>query len=367
MPVHTPTRLGVLQIEPTDLCDLSCAMCLPHRAPRAPGQGVHGIPSGRMDPALFTCILEDLARSDALFDHVILQWMGEPSLHPALPEMVAGAARLLGDRVGYLRIDTNGCSLTPDRVERLVAAWNPPTPTPLLVVFSVDAVQPATYQRVKGQDRLHQVRRHIRTLMDAREALPLTRAPIHLQVQLVLQEENAPEVGAFVDYWTRLFACRAHRGGGSRWHDEILVKRLHVAGGALGQARADRTYEEVVRSLGLTSRSGPPVSLVLWEERPWERDDGHPQAPRGPCPGPWMTPVVRWDGQLTACCADLEGRLALGSLARHTFVDLWWGPQARALRDAHRQRRFPGPCASCGGIGWYHLDERSAHQEPPLP
>jgi hypothetical protein len=93
----------------------------------------------------------------------------------------------------------------------------------------------------------------------------------------------------------------------------------------------------------------------VWEDRPWQRDDAH--AARGACPGLWLTPVVRQDGHLMMCCADLRGELDLGSLAEASFRELWEGPKATAARLAHLAGRFEGVCAGCGGVNWYTLTD----------
>ncbi len=351
---------GVLQVEPTDLCNLRCAMCNPQL--ERPG-GPHGVPGGFMELDLFERIFDDLRATDCHFDHVILQWMGDPSLHPELPRMVGVAAdRLLG-RVKYLRVDTNGVTLDPHRIDALIEAWLPSSAMPLLLVFSLDAVNPATYTRVKGKDALRRVGRNIRHLVDRRAALPGGELPLNIQLQFVLQEGNAQEVGAFVNYWERFLTCRRAGPGGPRGHDEIMIKRLSVAAGGPGQAAADRLYDRSVREQGVRPRKGPPCAIEVWQDRPWEHDDEVHDAPRGPCPGAWMTPVIRHDGQLTVCCVDVDGRLALGDLGRHGFRELWEGPQASALRLDHVQGAFDlhPTCSSCGGINWYGLPPETVH------
>ena len=77
----------------------------------------------------------------------------------------------LSDRVGYLRIDTNAILLTPSKINELLeAVCRPESPT-LLLVFTIDAAEPSTYKRVKGQDALPRVRRHIRHLIRRRKEL----------------------------------------------------------------------------------------------------------------------------------------------------------------------------------------------------
>jgi hypothetical protein len=216
---------------------------------------------------------------------------------------------------------------------------------PLLVVFTIDAATPETYERVKGRDGLARVRRHVRRLL----ALRTRTTDIHVQVQFVVQPGNAHEAGAFLRYWTDAFRCHGFGAG----HAEILFKRLSVGGGAEGQAAADRLYERTLAEHGIVATEEPGLSVRTWQDRPWQRDDAH--AARGACPGLWFTPVVRQDGELLLCCADLGSQMALGSLATHSFRTLWEGERATRLRLDHLAGRFSGVCATCGGINWYAL------------
>lgn len=338
----------MLQIEPTDHCNLACTMCAPH-AER--WRTVHGVPKGYLSPRLYTRILNGLVADDLRFDHVILQWLGDPSLHPQLEWMVAEAGRVLGPRAGYLRIDTNGLLLTPARIDRLLAGLAPGVP--LTCVFTLDAATDATYRTVKGREGLDTARRHIRHLLARRRALP-DPTQVRVQVQFVVQRANAHEIADFEAYWHRAFDCT----GGGVGHGEILYKPLSVGGGAAGQAASDALYADALARAGVAPHATPNRAVTVWTDRPWQRDDAHPD--RGPCPGLWYTPVIRHDGHLMMCCADLQGQLDLGSLADHGFRALWEGAAARAHRRAHREGRFEGPCAGCGGVNWYALGPDAA-------
>lgn len=343
----SPAHLGVLQIEPTDHCNLACRMCAPH-AER--WETVHGVPKGYLGTDLFRRIVDGLAADGCRFDHVILQWLGDPSLHPELEALVAHAGTRLRGLVAYLRFDTNALLLGPERMERLVATRD--SSVPLLVVFTVDAATPETYATVKGRDGLARARRNIRSLLALRARAATTN--LHVQVQFVVQPGNAHEAGEFLRYWTDALGCH----GAGRGHAEILFKRLSVGGGAAGQAEADRLYERTMARFGIAPRERDGLAVRVWEQRPWQRDDAH--ATRAACPGLWFTPVVRQDGHLVMCCADLRSELDLGSLADASFRALWDGPKATAWRLAHLAGRFEGPCATCGGINWYALGPEHA-------
>ncbi len=340
----------VLQVEPTDRCNLACAMCAPH----AEGwETVHAVPKGAMDPALWARIVEGLVAADVRLDHLIFQWLGEPTLHPGLADMVALAARRLAGRVGYLRVDTNALRLAGPTIEGLLDAASAPGGPPLLVVLSLDAATAETYARVKGRDAFALARDHARMLLRRRRR----RGPackLNVQFQFVVQAANAHEVGPFLAYWGDLVACQ-----GGDWHDEVLFKRLSVGGGAAGQAAADRVYERALAAAGVRAGRRGAVEVKVWERRPWQRDDGH-DGERGPCAALWLTPVIRHDGHLVMCCADLRGETDLGSLAEHRFDALWEGAAATRRRLDHLAGRFEGVCATCGGVNWYAVTDEMA-------
>ena len=345
-----PAYDGVLQIEPTDHCNLSCRMCAPHHER---WEQVHAVPKGTLDMGLYQHILDGLVADDCRFDHVIFQWLGDPSLHPDLEGLVGRAARSLAGRVGYLRVDTNGILLGPARLDRLVDAARGGT-APLLLVFTLDAHTPETYALVKGRDALRRVRAHVRHLIRARrEAGPDCR--LNLQLQFVVQPGNEHELRPFLDYWADLLACQ----GGEAWHDELMFKRLSVGGGAEGQAAADARYEAALSQAGIKAGRAGGVVVSIWERRPWQHDDGH-QGPRAACPGLWITPVIRQDGHLMMCCSDLRGELDLGSLAENSFRQLWQSETATRRRLRHLQGHFDGVCADCGGINWYETTPQMA-------
>ncbi len=350
-----PIDLGVLQIEPTDVCNLKCSMCAPHKEG---WDQIHSVPKGMMDMALYEKIIDGLAVDGARFDHIIFQWLGDPSLHPALPRMLRIAGEKLGRNVNYLRVDTNAIRLPPKRMDALLDAVCPGVP--LLVVFTIDAHTVATYEKVKGVDALARVRANVRHLVRRRKVLG---TPLNIQVQFVIQEGNAHEAGDFLRYWSDLLGCQ----GGESWHDEVMFKRLSVGGGAAGQAAADRLYEETIRRFQISAGRTGGVQVDVWEHRPWQEDDGN-QGERSACPGLWLTPVIRHDGHLMMCCADLRGELNLGSLQENSFASLWNGPTATRIRMDHLNGSFDGVCADCGGINWYETtdDMRSATRKRAL-
>ncbi|MGC6507866.1 MAG: radical SAM/SPASM domain-containing protein [Myxococcota bacterium] len=335
-----------MQIEPTDHCNLRCQMCTPH-AKQWPQ--IHGISKGYLKVDTWRQITEDFHRHHIEFDHIIFQWLGDPSLHPQLPELVEIAVRNIGSQVNYLRIDTNAIRFDRSALDALCAI-SVESSVPLLLVFTLDACTEEVYHVVKGGPHYQRALTNIRYLIRRRKQLG-TSAKLNIQLQFVVQEANAHQTIDFLNYWADLLGCQ-----GGMWHDEIMFKRLSVDGGDVGQAAADALYHSNVIEKGIVAGAYRSVHVSVWNERPWQRDDHH-QTHRTACPGLWMTPVIRHDGVLLMCCADLQSELALGDLTDSTFVELWHGPKAEQLRKAHLEGRFEGVCATCGGINWYKLSE----------
>ena len=66
-----------------------------------------------------------------------------------------------------------------------------------------------------------------------------------------------------------------------------------------------------------------------------------------PCYRPWLTFTVLWDGRVSLCCADFDGRTILGDLNTSTIQDIWNAEPYLAARRAHLDHGGPDVCRSC--------------------
>ncbi len=66
-----------------------------------------------------------------------------------------------------------------------------------------------------------------------------------------------------------------------------------------------------------------------------------------PCYRPWLTFTVLWDGRVSLCCADFDGREILGNLRTSTIKDIWNAEPYRRARRAHLDHGGPAVCQSC--------------------
>src|SRR5439155_9533664 len=67
-----------------------------------------------------------------------------------------------------------------------------------------------------------------------------------------------------------------------------------------------------------------------------------------PCPFPWYSLTVLWNGRVCPCPQDFMGVIDVGDLKYQSVEDVWNGPKLRTLRRMLKQRSFPKewPCAT---------------------
>lgn len=172
----------VVQIEPTNQCNLQCICCARKGMRRA---------VGRMDMALFRKIVDDAARINIRIIHLYLH--GEPTLHPDFPEMV----RYIKSRGIALTVATNGMQFDAAMSGAILDAGVNCTDR---LIFSVLGHSRETHEAVmRGVD-------HDRVITNIEGLLRLRReqrrsGPL-IEVDYYVMPENHHEVDAFRRHWS---------------------------------------------------------------------------------------------------------------------------------------------------------------------
>lgn len=74
-------------------------------------------------------------------------------------------------------------------------------------------------------------------------------------------------------------------------------------------------------------------------------DDG---GARYPCYHLWLAPAVRWNGEITICCNDPNGKESLGSYsAGDSITSAWRGTALSGIRKGQMNGEYKGICANC--------------------
>jgi radical SAM protein with 4Fe4S-binding SPASM domain len=157
--------------------------------------------------------------------------------------------------------------------------------------ISVDAGGKDTFERTRVHLKYDTVIGNIRALARLRQEMGRKRPRLILSF---VRQDNTAEEEAFIREWRQVA-------------DKIHVTDLHNWAGAL--------------------HTGATVTY--------------------PCYRMWLTFTVLWDGRVSLCCADFDGRHILGDLRTQTIAEIWNSPPYREARRQHLESGGPEICQSC--------------------
>jgi radical SAM protein with 4Fe4S-binding SPASM domain len=157
--------------------------------------------------------------------------------------------------------------------------------------ISVDASGKETFERTRVNLKYDDVIGNIKTLVRLRGEAGKVRPKLILSF---VRQDNSADEQRFIDEWKQIA-------------DKIHVTDLHNWAGTLN-AKSDVQY---------------------------------------PCYRLWQTFTVLWDGRVSLCCADFDGRHVLGDLRTSTIAQVWNSAPYRAVRRQHLEHGGPEICRSC--------------------
>jgi sulfatase maturation enzyme AslB (radical SAM superfamily) len=180
---------------------------------------------------------------------------------------------------------SNGSLITPDLAAGMIDAGLD------AINISVDAAGKDVFERTRVHLDFDAVTTNIRTLARLRRERGRTHPKLILSF---VRQGNSEDEAAFIREWSAIA-------------DKIHITDLHNWAGAL------HTSSDV----------------------------------RFPCYRLWLTFTVLWDGRVSLCCADFDGRHILGDLRTSTIARIWNSPAYRAVRRQHLDSGGPEICRSC--------------------
>ena len=240
---------------------------------------------GFMPLELFRKIIDQAA--DAGTRRIHLYMHGEPLMHPEIAEMI----HYIKLRGLSFHLTTNGMLLNRDVANRILQAGVSSSDH---VVVSILGNASASHEGIMRGIRRDQVVQNVLEFVSRRGALG-SNGPVIETIFYVLPE-NAEEKDAFVSFWRN----------------------------KVDHARFAASSE--------LFRTGKPTS------RPRQ----------SPCSIVMERMAVYWNGEVTRCCADFEGRFTAGSLRESSIRGLWSSPALLNVRAAHSRKEFGG-IPFCGG------------------
>lgn len=344
----------ILTLELTDRCNFRCRMC----------DQAHGSPHGRDQGFMRREVFDRVMVSLADFPVTLLTpyWVGESLLHPEFDEMTREmfAANRDNRLFRHYNLNTNAALLDEDITRILLdcAAGETEQDSALYapdsfvrIHFSLDALHPPTYRRIKGAADMGRTEANVRHFLEeyARRGLSFPK----FNLAIIVMEENRHEVGEFVRFWQKV--CGDLGLPVTVTHDwpegcanGIYVRRLDTD---RNQKEAEELHRRVAVELGLV-KEAPPGERIIRSNAVLKEDGKDHNIGRRPCSGPFKTPIVHWSGRVSVCCFDVGLQHVIGDIRKESLREVWTGTKAHALRMAHIRgdfRAFPA-CAGCTNL-----------------
>jgi MoaA/NifB/PqqE/SkfB family radical SAM enzyme len=293
----------ILTIEPTNVCNLRCPLCVT-------GNGSMERAYGRMDFPTYKRLIDELA-DRAIY--VVLFHQGEPYLNRQFNEFVAYAKQ----RRLYVTTSTNAHYFDTKTAEAAVRSGLD------TIIISVDGATQETYSQYRVGGSLEKVLQGTRNLVAAKKRLQSKTPFIYLQ--FIVMKHNEHELEAMRELARELGV------------DHFLQKTVQVE--TLEEAREWLPENERLRRYHLT-----------------EDDFTVKHGGKGACPRPWLTTLVNWDGSVVPCCFDKNGSHITGDMrTAGSFAAVWKSEQYSGFR--HKlltNRQAIDICKNCNqGIGLF--------------
>lgn len=303
-----PPRM--VSIEPTNVCNYRCAFC-PQSDPEH-----RQLRRGKMSLEDLDQILDKIVEAKAA-PHGTISFThdGEPLLHPEFPEFI----RRANQRRFAPRFSSNGSRLTPEMADRLEQAgsFRP----------SIDwSSSREVFESKRGRkDDWELIRGNLAYLIEMSNRNP--------QVSVEVFEMGTYDQPA---------------------QGEEMLQQLRSLLPTPTSDRVEfgiRVFHNAVGALESSPQSGTPegdAALPDGRRRRYRR-----------CPYPWSAMVIAFNGDVHACCRDLQGRTCLGNLLEaDSLWDIW---NAEAFQEFRRliAAKRPDQLGACRGCDLPWSSDRS--------
>ncbi len=292
---ETPPVPRSVKIELTARCDFKCFFCASQSRLRKKAD---------MDWLLYRRLVREMR--DLGVEELGMFYLGESFLCDWLPEAIEFAKKECG--YPYVFLTTNGRLATPERVEACMRAGLDS------LKFSFNFSDAAQFHDVTGV-KLSDYPKVVANLKAARAVRDRVEADTGHRCGLYASSIQ-------YDGRQQLRMAQAVAGILS-FVDEHYWLPLYGQAGLTSGARGTKPAAGNPGRLGAMRKPLPCWSIFT---------EGH----------------VTYDGRLSACCFDHDGRFSMGDLRRDLFMDAWHSPQFRRLRAAHLREDVTGTaCERC--------------------
>jgi radical SAM protein with 4Fe4S-binding SPASM domain len=319
-----------VQIEPVGQCNLRCQMCPIQFRQDGPPHG----PPAFMKYETFTRIIDELPT----LEHLHLQGLGEPMMHPRFFDMVAYAARR------GIEVSTNTNLTLLLRAGRARQAL---TCGLECIHVSIDGATPETYERIRARAKFHRLLRNLTLLANARTEVG--GGPRLRMVSVVMRQNlhELPDLVRFAHRWsiTEMFVQHlCHDFGESTLPAVYQPMRRFIDAETLLAEQQPRIAHFFGAARQVAKELGVDLRLPRTRPRPHPADTPGPQR----CDWPYRSAYVSYQGLSMPCCMiSTPDRLNFGDVAARGVADVWNSPSYEAFRQQLASDEPPEVCRSC--------------------
>jgi radical SAM protein with 4Fe4S-binding SPASM domain len=287
-----------VKIELTARCNFKCAFC---------ARSFQLRDQRDMDKGLFEAIALEM-RGEGV-EELGLFYLGESFLLPWLKDAVRFAKHDAG--FPYVFITTNGSLATPKRCDELFRAGLDS------LKFSLNYADAKQFEDIAQMPaRIYPaVVRNLKAAKEVRDRVAReTGHRCGLYASYIQYDgEQAQRMTAVVD------ECRP-------FVDEIYALPLYSQAELVGATEREKGWSVTAGNRGRADNLRDPL----------------------PCWSVFTEGHVTYDGKLSACCFDHDGRFEMGDLTKDRFMNAWNSPKFQRLRAAHLKKDVRGtPCETC--------------------
>jgi MoaA/NifB/PqqE/SkfB family radical SAM enzyme len=321
--------IDYLFIEITNACNFKCTWCPDEIMDRR---------RGFMPKRKAFGILEEVAAKRSWQGPVFpvkLHQMGEPMLHPELPEIVERAESL-----GVpIELNTNCGLISAERIEALYRAGL------TNLILSYQTPDPDSFKTRKAPRLVFdEYRDKVRLAVERKVALGArTRLEIDIMntkhadgYRIVSGDEDA---AAFVLDWVAYCRGLERRYGlPPTAHDEARIRSYRFL-----DHDEDGSRYTLLPGVQLTWKRYHTWGNVIGAHGVHEVADTY-------CPAPYDQLVIHWNGDVVACCTDYEGRTKVANVFASSVESVWTGELLTQRKRDMLEGRLLDVCAKCQGV-----------------
>lgn len=348
-------ELNKIYIEPTNRCNLKCVTCI---------RNSWNEPLGDMEWSTYQALIDGLADFPEA-KTIAFAGLGEPLLHPELPDMI----RLAHERGLRTEMTSNAMLLTPEMAHRLIDAGLDQ------FAVSIDGASDDVYENIRPGSSLGQIIKNVTHLYRYRLSKAEVRVPIRIGIVFVAMRRNieglpyirqiARRIKASFILVTNVLPYTADM------QDEILYR---LRPGTNVNTGTPYTPLWILPNMDFTDDTMKPLSKIFRGPSNLAFLDLPLNIRNNYCPFVGAGSVsVGWHGGISPCLPLIHSytcfirnrekrflNCEFGRLTDHSLHTIWSDPAYLSFRNRVRTFDFP-PCTDCGGCQLAETNEEDCY------